>query len=548
MSRKILINIENDESRAIVLNNGRIANIEMEISTHAKQKGNIYKGTVTSIEKGLEAAFVNYGTEKEGFLSVSEIRSKFFAGGDRERREIGGFVKTGDSIMVQILKDGVGGKGVTFTMNIAVPGTYFVLLPQTEGGMGLSRRLSDDERSSVRDVVSEVVNKINRKNYGIIVRTNALDQKKSVLQNDLQNLINIWKNIEKKYSQAKGISLLYHEQGLAVRFIRDYLSSDVDEVIVDDRKNYDYLKDYFEDVMPKYRKHLKLYDEKMPLFSKYGVEKQIEELFSRSVHLPSGGSIVFGETEALVAVDVNSGRRMENGVEETAFSVNSEAAVEIARQVILRDLGGLIVIDLVDMKSSSHRREIERIIRDAFKKDKAKIKFGRINEFGLFPMSRQRLKANVMRGYYSVCDACSGIGVTRTYEHVASSIFRKINERFAHGISKYLCITVSSGLYDFLLKEKNREINEIQSRTGIEVEIVKNDNFLFDRIEMDFRGLKNAKKAKRDISRSLSHAHKHVSAPPVEAFRNGDISAARKKDQHVITKFFKRLFGIMEED
>ena len=385
MKKRMLINVaDEEESRVAIVEDGTLEEFTIETASKEQIKGNIYNGVIVKVEPSLQAAFVDYGGNRHGFLPIGEIHARWFnddgkSAEDRERRpRIQDVLQRNQRVVVQVVKEELGTKGASLSTYVSLPGRYLVLMPESETSGGISRKIEDEEeRRKLKEIVTQLEPP---PNMGIIVRTAGLNRNKAELQRDMAYLQRLWASIEDKSQQSPATALIYREQDLVIRSIRDYFTPDIQEVLVDDREVYYRARDFFQAVMPRYHGRVKLYREKKPLFAKYQLEEQLETVYSHKVHLKQGGSIVIDQTEALVAIDVNSGRATrEKSIEETAFKTNTEAAQEVARQLRLRDLGGLIVIDFIDMRNAKHNQEIEKTLRQAVKRDKARTQVGRIS-------------------------------------------------------------------------------------------------------------------------------------------------------------------------
>lgn len=466
--KKIIVSVDPYEARAALLDNGRLVNIEIESATATKRKGNIYKGVVTSLEASLGAAFVDYGGGKDGFLPYDEISNAMLMtiSPYGKKRSLA----RGDYIMVQVVKEEHNGKGAALTTHISLPGRYVVLMPFS-GKRGISRKVCGEERARLKQLASQLDVP---KGYGVIVRTVGEKELLSDLQADLDVLHDRWKEILQKFKMQKGPGLIYSDASLAVRFVRDYMTLDVVEVLVEDEHSYQELARFFDMVMPQKRGILKRYNDPMPLFSKFGVEQQMDALLNDRVPLPSGGSIVIGQTEALVAIDVNAGRSKQRDTENTAFRVNLEAAREIARQLILRDLGGIVVVDFIDMKLDQHRHQVEDELKKALAMDKARLTFGEIGEFGLMIFSRQRLRQSVEASVTEPCPLCSGSGRIRSPTMLAMATLRKVRERLATHRSKveYVEVRVPLNVANFLNNRKRDALLELERRFDVVIDVL----------------------------------------------------------------------------
>lgn len=471
MSKRIVVSVDPYEARAAMMEGDRLVNIEVESAASEKRKGSIYRGKVMAVEPSFEAAFVNYGVGKEGFLPFDEVCSRSLSDltGHAKGRSRSG-VRVGDTVLVQVTKEEVGKKGAALTMHVSLPGRYVVLMP-FDDRTGVSRKLEQEERVRLRKVLRRLGLP---EGFGVIIRTSgeATDRPED-LQLDLDHLVKTWETVLTDYRSDNTPGEIHADSGLAVRFIRDYLSSDVSEVLVEDEYSMRELQGYMESCMPGRRTILKRYMDEIPLFMRYGIERQVEALLKRKVLLPSGGSIVIGETEALVAIDVNSGRLKRRGIEDTAFQTNLEAAREIARQVVLRDLGGIIVVDFIDMENDSHRQRVVEEMKAAMAKDKARLSFGRIAEFGLLAFSRQRIRQTVDSGVNLACPTCSGSGRIRSPSALAMSALRRVRERLATQSKPgaFVEVVVPVRVANFLNNRKRAALVGLEKHHGVLVDV-----------------------------------------------------------------------------
>lgn len=467
MKKAILVSREGGESRICLLASGKLVNIDAEGPSTTSLVGNIYKGRISDISRGLNAAFVDIGVGKEGFLSINDIHPGLLQNVGSSPR-IGDIFSPGQEILVQVSRDAIGDKGAMLTTCVSLPGRYTVLIPSQEK-VGISRKLPEEERQRLREMVEEVEIP---EGFGVIVRTAGQSQKKEELISDLNSLSKLWTQIEGRYVQASAPSLLVQEPGVAVRFLRDYLTADVTEIVVDDEELYREILTFLESVMPKLKGILKLYQDKLPLFTRYSVERQVENMFVRDVWLPSGGRIVIDRTEALTAIDVNSGRARESNIEELALKTNLEAAEEIATQLVLRDLGGLIVIDFIDMDSATNRTKVYNRLKDCCTDDKAKLSFGKISQFGLLEMSRQRLRSGLLTKATEACRQCGGLGYHRTTSADALHIIRKVREMAVTGSNDVITVTAPVAVANFLQNTLRPLLHQLEQEHRVRLVIL----------------------------------------------------------------------------
>ncbi len=472
--KRMLINATQPEELRVALVDGQwLYDLDIENRLREQKKANIYKGKITRIEPSLEAAFVEYGAERHGFLPLKEISREYFTKQPKDvdgRVRIKEVLKEGMEVIVQVDKEERGNKGAALTTFCSLAGRYLVLMPNNPRAGGISRRIDGEERQELKDALSkiEVPN-----GMGVIVRTAGVGRSAEELQWDLNYLLQLWDAIKTEADNAKAPHFLFQESNVIIRAIRDYLRPDIGEVIVDNREAYELATAFVEQVMPNYRSKVKFYDDSLPLFNRFQIEGQIETAFEREVKLPSGGSIVIDVTEALVSIDINSSRATKGGdIEETALQTNLEAADEIARQLRLRDMGGLIVIDFIDMQPVRNQREVENRMRDALAMDRARVQIGRISRFGLLEMSRQRLRPSLGETTSKVCPRCDGQGTIRGTKSLALSILRLVEEEAKKERSAEIRAVVPVSVATYLLNEKRKAISDIEARHGARVVVL----------------------------------------------------------------------------
>jgi ribonuclease E len=474
MIRKMLINAEDaEESRVAIVAEGLLEEFDIE-TTHKEQiKGNIYKGVVVKVEAGLQAAFIDYGGNRAGFLPLGEVHPSCYA--DQELAKRGGRVRIHDvlkrnqELLVQIVKDEIGTKGAALSTYISLPGRYLVLMPGVDATR-VSRKIEDEaQRRQLKEIVAQLAPP---PNTGVIIRTAGLDRTKQELQRDMAYLLKLWETILTQGAELPAPSVVYQERDLVIRSIRDYFTPDIAEILVDDREVFKRAREFLQAIMPRYVNRIKLYREKRPIFSKYQLEEQIEAIFEDKIPLKSGGSIVIERTEAMVSIDVNSGRStQERGMEETAFKTNMEAGEEIARQLRLRDLGGLVVIDFIDMRDRKHIQEVERCLKNALKRDKARTEMSRISKFGLLEVSRQRLKPALQDETSSPCPYCKGQGLVRSKESLGLTVLRKIQAAAVKGNLLSAKAKVPLEAANYLLNDKRDRLLKIEHEYGIRINV-----------------------------------------------------------------------------
>lgn len=474
--KRMLINATQPEELRVALVDGQsLYDLDIETPSREQKKANIYKGKITRVEPSLEAAFVQYGSERHGFLPFKEIsRAYFQADGDVDPAKVNikDVIKEGMEVVVQVDKEERGNKGAALTTFISLAGRYLVLMPNNPRAGGVSRRIEGDDRQEIREALRELNVP---EGMGLIVRTAGVGRSTEELQWDLDYLLQLWQAIQTAAEQRPSPFLIYQESNVIIRALRDYLRADIGEILVDDATVYEQAREFMQQVMPYNLNKLKRYSDPVPLFTRYQIESQIESAFQRTVRLPSGGAIVIDHTEALVSIDINSSRATKGSdIEETALNTNLEAADEIARQLRLRDLGGLIVIDFIDMSSSKNQRDVENRLREAVKQDRARVQIGRISRFGLLEMSRQRLRSSLGESHQEVCRRCNGQGTIRGVESLALSVLRLIEEEAMKEKTGKVLAQLPVDVATFLLNEKRTAINVIEQRHGVHIVLIPN--------------------------------------------------------------------------
>ncbi len=477
--KRMLINATQPEELRVALVDGqKLYDLDIETAGREQKKSNIYKSRITRVEPSLEAAFVDYGAERHGFLPLKEISPAYFnpnvdiSGGRVNIREV---LKEGQELLVQIDKEERGNKGAALTTFISLAGRYLVLMPNNPGAGGVSRKISGDERSDAREALSGLTLP---EDMGVIIRTAGMGKGTEELQWDFDYLMHLWTAIDTANKERAAPCLIYQESNIIIRAIRDYLRKDIAEILIDSPEVYEHATDFMRMVMPQNLHKLKQYQDTVPLFSRYQIESQIESAFGRDVRLPSGGAIVIDRTEALTSVDVNSAQATRGGdIEETALNTNLEAADEIARQLRLRDLGGLLVVDFIDMTSPRNQREVENRFRDALAVDRARVQIGRISRFGLLELSRQRLRPSLAEASQIVCPRCKGQGTVRTAESMALSILRIIEEETMKDGTGKIIAQLPVDVATFLLNEKRAILNAIEKRQKVGVILIPNASY-----------------------------------------------------------------------
>jgi ribonuclease E len=474
--KRMLINASQPEELRVAMVDGqRLYDLDIENRTRIQKKANIYKGKITRVEPSLEAAFVDFGSERHGFLPLKEISREYFTKKNSDpnsRQKIRDLVAEGTEVIIQVDKEERGNKGAALTTFISLAGRYLVLMPNNPRAGGISRRIEGEERSHLKEALGTLEIP---KGMGIIVRTAGVGRSAEDLQHDLHYLLTLWEAIEGASDKRKASFLILQESNVIIRTIRDYLRDDIGEVLIDSKEAFEEAQSFVEQIMPHYSSRIKLYEDDVPLFNRYQIETQIESAFQREVRLPSGGSIVIDPTEALISIDINSAKATRGGdIEETALQTNLEAAEEIARQLRLRDIGGLIVIDYIDMSATRNQKAVENRMRDSLEIDRARIQVGRISRFGLLELSRQRLRPSLGETSSMVCPRCSGQGTIRDTESLALSLLRLIQDEATKERSAEIRVVVPLELATYLLNEKRDAIHTIERNNSTRVLIIPN--------------------------------------------------------------------------
>jgi ribonuclease E len=498
----MLINaLHPEECRIAITEENQLIELEIESNAGKKLKGNIFKARIARIEPSLQAAFVDIGSKRNGFLQINDVHPSCFrnkntgASSARSRRDpasgkprIQDVLYPGQELVLQVVKEERELKGSTLTTYLSLPGRYLVVMPGSDRG-GISRKISDgDQRSRLRRLTHELEIP---NGTGIIVRTAGLDRSLSELSRDLSLQLKLWEGIVEKAQTATCPTLLYEESDLTTRVVRDYFTPDIREIIIDHYETFKKVREFVGEVMPRYRSRVKFYDKGQPLFSCYNIDSQVEDTFKDEIRLKSGGSIVVDTLEALVAIDVNSGKATgEESIEETAYKTNLEAAEEIARQLRLRDLGGLLVIDFIDMMDRRHKIAVERKLKDAVKLDKARIELGRLSKFGLLEMSRQRLRASLASQSHLKCHHCQGFGKTRNPELVAIEALRKIQAAVIVGHVMTVKARLAPAPALFLLNNKKAELTRLESHYGVHIYVLADGRLRPDEYEFEMEAPK----------------------------------------------------------
>lgn len=493
MEKRMLVNVlEEEESRIAIVEEGQLEELYIERAHTDDVVGNVYKAQVANVESSLQSAFVEFGYRRHGFLHVSDIHPRWYAKGAKKGRgkpggeppPIQDVLNKGQELMVQVSKAGIRNKAPAVTCYISLPGRYLVLMPELNSRLGVSRKIEDEEeRNRLRDTLEQLDVPAE---YGVIARTAAEGRTKRELQRDLNYLIRLYKDIDKKFKAMREPGLLYEESDLVIRAVRDIFSTDISQMLVDSEEEHRKILDFMKVTMPSYRKRVKLYKQDEPLFHKFNIEEQIDQIHQKRVGLKSGGSIVIEQTEALVAIDVNSGKfKREKDAEESAYKLNLEAAQEIARQIRLRDMGGVIIMDFVDLLDENHKREVEKTLWESVKRDRARTKMLRMSKFGIIEMTRQRIRKNIESASYEACPACAGSGQVLTLESMALSTFRRLRAALKGESIERVEIVAAPRVAHYLLNRKRRDILELEERDTAEVEILGDPTYSIDKAEVN---------------------------------------------------------------
>jgi len=549
MKQEMLINVaQAEECRIAIVEDGQLEELYLERMSQQNFVGNIYKGRIVNLEPSIQAAFVDFGVGRNGFLHISDVEPQYFRqggydprkanlpnGGGRDHRDFdehdgdddthdgehgegnghgnghghrgrrnGGGAKTarfrtgvrprfkppiqdifqrGDEVLVQVIKEGIGTKGPTLSTYISIPGRYLVLMPAL-GRIGVSRKIeSDDDRRRLRDILRELNPP---KGVGFIVRTAGTDRTKKELSRDLAYLLRLWKVIVRRIKKTSGPVDIYEESDMIIRTIRDIFTGDVDTIYIDEPKAFERAKEFLQIVMPRYVNRLKLYEGREPLFQKYNLDEEIALINQRKVPLKNGGSLVIDQTEALVAIDVNSGNfRTDGNAEDSAYQLNMIAAKEIARQLRLRDLGGVVVNDFIDMRKERNRRGVERTLRDAVRRDRARTKILRTSPFGLIEMTRQRIRPSIKRSVYKECPSCAGSGLVKSAESMAIEVARKLQSVVGGKQVARVIVTVEEEVASYLNNKKRRDLVQLEAENNVEVQVVSKEGLSPEYMKVD---------------------------------------------------------------
>jgi ribonuclease E len=527
MKKEMIINVSQpEECRVAVIEDGQLEELYVERASQGNCVGNIYKGKVVNLEQGIQAVFVDFGIGRNGFLHISDVEPQYYRQGgfdpnkpidqqngknqDKKKQDsrrkgrgqqrhynggrprvkppIQDIFKKGDEVLVQVIKEGIGNKGPTLSTYLSIPGRYLVLMPSL-GRVGVSRKIEDDKaRRKLRDILLDLEPP---KGLGFIVRTAGLGKKRGDLERDLAYLIRLWKAIVRRVEKTQTPVDIYEESDIIIRTMRDTVNSDMDAIYIDEKHAYKRARDFLEMIMPKFVDRLHLYEGKQPIFHKYKLDQEIARIYKREVKLKEGGSIVIDPTEALVAIDVNSGNfRTDSNAEVSAYKMNLNAAREIARQLRLRDLGGVIVNDFIDMRQEKHRRGVERALRDAMDRDRARTKIMRTSPFGLIEMTRQRIRPSLKRSVYDDCPCCSGRGIVKTAESMAIEVVRKLMMASRKDEITRVTVRVHEGVSAYLNNKKRREIMALEEEGDMVIQVLSIEGLFPEHLELDCRNAK----------------------------------------------------------
>ncbi|HOO36670.1 MAG TPA: ribonuclease E/G [Deltaproteobacteria bacterium] len=481
--KKMLINaIHPEEIRVAVVENNILKELHIESALKEQLRGNVFRGKISKVEKSLDAVFVDYGREKHGLLPIGDINPAFIPGAqpEKDRKSL---LRKGLEIPVQVSREEKSSKGALLTMNLSIPGRYMVLIPRQELA-GISRKIEDEvQRKRLKDIIKQL--KLPN-DMGLIVRTAGMDKTKAELSKDINYLIRLWKSMELQFLKAPCPSMIYREGDIIIRSIRDYFTTDMTEILIDEEETYKRATIFMKSVMPRYKSRIKYYKQAKPLFTKYDLEQQIKGIYDKKVKLKSGGTIVIEPTEAMVVIDVNSGQsRSSTNIEDTAFSTNMEAASEIARQLVLRDIGGLVVIDFIDMRTKEHIRKVEKALKDGLKEDRAHLVIGKISKFGIMELSREKLSSTLLEKSYVSCPECDGTGMVRSVESSAFMALREIQLYINRHKSKSIRVGLPKDVALYLLNQQRKYLVRLEQEFSTEIGIYTLDGLRHGQIQID---------------------------------------------------------------
>ena len=502
MKQEMLINaVHPEQKRMANVEDGKLIEFNIQMSYKQPITGNIYKGIVLKVERGLQAAFVNFGGKKDGFLPLRDVGQEYFSeqngkdGGQGPGRHI---LKVGQEVLVQVLREVSGQKGALLTSYISIPGRYLVLLPNKQSS-GVSRKIEDEtDRKRLKEIVEQIQKE---DGIGFIVRTAGMNRTKQELSRDYQHLLRLWQEIQKKVKTVQAPSLIFQESDFGVTTLRDYFTPEITEILVDDPETFKIMRAYCKAVAPRNLNMIKLYKEKTPIFDKYRLEDQIRTIYQERVNLKSGGYVVIKPTEAMITIDVNSGKGSnKRNIEETAFRTNTDAAEEIARQLRLRDLGGLIAIDFIDMMDRKNIANVEKTFKKALSIDRARIQLARISKFGILELSRQKKRSTIQEISYTSCPFCHGSGIRPSLEYTALSAFRKIESQAVKGAYSHLNASLPNEVATYLLNQKRSEIGKLETTYDMAIHIASVPDMAWDEITIETIGRKPLGEARSEIA------------------------------------------------
>ncbi len=550
---KMLINAtQNEEVRVALIKDNVLYDLDVECPGEIKKKGNIYKGIVTRREPSLDAVFVEYGAKRQGFLPLKEISPEYFSQpfDEENPQPVNQLIREGQELLIQVDKEERGTKGAALTTFITLAGCYLVLMPNSPNAGGISRRIEGEDRDEMKEILNQLPVE---EPMGLIIRTAGLGKRIEELQHDLEMLITQWQAIKNAYHTQNGPCLIHLEGDVIIRSIRDNLRKSISEIIIDDHVSYVKARQFIELVKPEFLSNVRLYKSHIPLFNFYQIESQIETAFQRQVPLPSGGALVIDRTEALVAIDINSAKSTSgHDIETTAFNTNLEAADEIARQLRLRDLGGLVVIDFIDMNSAKHQREVENRLKEALKADRARIQVGRISRFGLLEMSRQRLRLSLGETSQDVCPRCDGRGTVRNIPSQALSIIRLIEEEALKEKTGEIHAQMPVDLASYIINEKRDMVQDIEERHHIKIVIIPNPYMIAPHYQIQkIKAEQKQKKASFEfinqpsVTAPVSPAETIIERPAVNQM-NIESHSRMSHDLNFIQRIFHKWFSNSE--
>ncbi len=559
--KRMLINATQPEELRVALVDGqKLYDFDIEVPSKEQKKSNIYKGIITRVEPALEAAFVNYGAEKHGFLPLKEISPQYKSAqnsGGNDQSSSTKTVKEGQEVIVQIEKEERGNKGAALTTYISLAGTYLVLMPNNPKAGGISRRIEGETRSELKEAMAALEIP---EDMGLIIRTAGCGKSTEELQWDLNYLLQLWEAVDRSSTEKAAPFLIFQESNIIIRALRDHLRNEIDEILIDNEESFKLVQNFLQQVMPHFLSKAHLYAESVPLFSRYQIESQIEMAYQREVTLPSGGSIVIDHTEALTSIDINSARAIKGSdIEETALNTNLEAADEISRQLRLRDLGGLFVIDFIDMMANKNQRQVESQLKEALKIDRARIQTGRISRFGLLEMSRQRIRPSLGDATQLPCPRCKGQGSIRNIESVTLAVLRIIEEEAMKPATEKVIAHLPIDCATFLLNEKRNSIQELESRLNVNIVVLPSKHletpaYDIERIRISDNSEQRTsheqlKSESHDVPEFVKHSNQKSEAPAIKEFLpEAPIpNSQAKSSASLIARFWQKLVGTPDD-